>query len=281
MVRGETVMRTLIVGDMHADVQVLHEVDSAAKSIMADRVILLGDYLDPIWPPLLDPADNLRAFHQVLSWAQRRGDVSLVLGNHEAGYMVAWESRKDVKSFPEIAPRVNHAIWEAQHLFCWATEAEGWLCTHAGISSAWAAAAGISLVLDAAALASAIDDIGWSLHGRTFLQGRIAAHSYVPAPLFQSPERLIADPYPLVDQAVGHTAVESCRLARGSSGEHLAFCDTMTMHDLKGRRTGDSSLLLIEDGHPWCLSRGATAKKWEMRELPLVGAWVDPVWRGV
>jgi predicted phosphodiesterase len=44
-------MRTLIVGDMHADVQVLHEVDSAAKSIMADRVILLGDYLDPIWPP--------------------------------------------------------------------------------------------------------------------------------------------------------------------------------------------------------------------------------------
>ena len=72
-------MRTLVVGDIHAKPQVLVEIDAAASAVGAERIVCLGDYLDPVWPPFEDEHANFDIFRQVVAWAERRGDVTLLL----------------------------------------------------------------------------------------------------------------------------------------------------------------------------------------------------------
>ncbi len=285
-------MRTLVVGDIHAKPQVLVEIDAAASAVGAERIVCLGDYLDPVWPPFEDEHANFDIFRRVVAWAERRGDVTLLLGNHEAGYLDAVRAAEEHPEYPEIltgpfeyAPAVREAIEGRRGLFAWATAAEGWLLTHAGVTLAGAEAAGIAAGLDAAAVADAVDTAGWV----TLRDDPLGCHG--------EPEDLIADPYP-VDQAVGHTAVETVRLfhagvAPGSvagagdggglaaasgdgsaQGVRLCFCDTMSMCDSEGKRTGDSSYLLL-DGGEVCLVRHAQTFAIAARDT-----WTEPEWPG-
>ena len=286
-------MSVLVVGDIHAKPQVLAEIDAAASAVGAERIVCLGDYLDPVWPPFEDEHANFDIFRQVVAWAERRGDVTLLLGNHEAGYLDAVRAAEEHPEYPEIltgpfayAPAVRETIEGRRGLFAWATVAEGWLLTHAGVTRADAEAAGIAAGLDAAAVADAVDTAGWA----TLRDDPLGCHG--------EPEDLIADPYP-VDQAVGHTAVETVRLFRaGVAPEHavaeanesvcetvsgtgparrvrLCFCDTMSMCDSEGKRTGDSSYLLL-DGGEMRLVRHAQTFAIAARDT-----WTEPEWPGL
>lgn len=302
-------MRTLVVGDIHAKPQVLGEIDAAAETVGADRIVCLGDYLDPVWPPFEDEHINLDIFRQVIAWAERRGDVTLLLGNHEAGYLDAARAGEERPEHPEIllgpfenAPTVRAEIEGRRGLFAWAAEAEGWLLTHAGVTCADARAAGLVSDLEPVAAAEAIDAAGWA----TWRGDPLGCHG--------DPEELIADPYP-VNQAVGHTAVETCRYFQVGAGRNsapsapradcdcgaqgptcavgspsdrtvrLCFCDTMSMCDSEGRRTGDSSYLLLDDGQPFLVqgahAAGSDAHSVEVRPLPLCTAWTEPEWPGI
>ncbi len=281
-------MRTLVAGDIHAKPEVLCEIDASAKAVGAERVVCLGDYLDPVWPPFEDERVNLERFMQVIAWAERRGDVTLLLGNHEAGYIdMAREADRKPERRDEIlmgpfanAPAVRAEVEARRGLFAWATAAEGWLLSHAGLTCANARAMDLAPDLDAATLAPMLDAAGWA----DWVEEPLCSHG--------GAEELIDDPYP-VNQAVGHTAVETCRLYRGGSriadephtppsrhtaGEpcvRLAFCDTMSMCNSEGRRTGDSSFLLL-DGGDVRVVRGGRAI------VPVyLNTWTEPEWPGL
>lgn len=269
-------MRTLVVGDIHAKPEVLGEIDAAAEAVGAERVVCLGDYLDPVWPPFEDERVNLERFMQVIAWAERRGDVTLLLGNHEAGYIDMSreadrhpEHRDEILSGPFAnAPAVRTEVEGRRGLFAWATAAEGWLLSHAGLTCANAHTMDLAPDLDAVTLAPMLDPVGWA----DWVEEPLCSHG--------GAEELIADPYP-VDQAVGHTAVETCRLYRGGGsapGEprvRLAFCDTMSMCDGEGRRTGDSSFLLLDDGE----SRVVRGKR--ASAPAFLDTWAEPEWPGL
>ena len=287
-------MRTLVVGDIHAKPEVLGEIDAAAEAVGAERVVCLGDYLDPVWPPFEDERVNLERFMQVIAWAERRGDVTLLLGNHEAGYIDMSreadrhpEHRDEILSGPFAnAPAVRTEVEGRRGLFAWATAAEGWLLSHAGLTCANAHTMDLAPDLDAVTLAPMLDAVGWA----DWVEEPLCSHG--------GAEELIADPYP-VDQAVGHTAVETVRLFRaGVAPEHavaeanesvcetvsgtgparrvrLCFCDTMSMCDGEGRRTGDSSFLLLDDGEPRVV-RGKRASA-----PAFLDTWAEPEWPGL
>ena len=269
-------MSVLVVGDIHAKPEVWCEIDASAKAVGAERVVCLGDYLDPVWPPLEDEHKNLVRFRQVIAWAERRGDVTLLLGNHEAGYidMVREagrhpEQRDEILSGPFAhAPAVRAEVEGRRGLFAWAAAAEGWLLSHAGLTCANAREMGLAADLNAAAVAVALDKAGWA----DWVEEPLCSHG--------GAEELIADPYP-VDQAVGHTAVETCRLYRGGGSTpseprvRLAFCDTMSMCDSEGRRTGDSSFLLLDGGKAWVVHDGQTITP------VFLDAWAEPAWPGL
>jgi len=125
-------MKTVVVGDIHGRTvwkEIFH------KEWDADRVVFVGDYFDSFDIPGID---QLRNFEDIIKFKKESGkDVVLLIGNHDLHY------------FPEIGytgtsgfqrnmyASISHAINEnRQHLqMCYAQD--GFLFSHAGISTKW------------------------------------------------------------------------------------------------------------------------------------------------
>lgn len=264
-------MRTIVVGDMHQKQHlVLPIVDNAIRFLGAKRVVLLGDYCDDYSPDRdeTDAEKLLRGLEYQVDWVdctRNRGvQVDVLLGNHDMQYLV--ERQGPGTNLNCIIP-VRRLL--AQMNVRMAAAVDGWLATHAGLTSQFA---DIVLEIDTEA-----EPFGKPSHSAESLAARLNAafdHALtemfdhgndeelllfnlcgpgrggisIPGPLWASTSELTVLGMPHLDQIVGHTPVYSVHKLeeQGFSGERLMACDTFST-DFDFRPLGDGSILLADD----------------------------------
>lgn len=231
-------MRTLFVGDIHLkSAHVLPAVDRAVAMTGADEIVFLGDICDD-WDVTARQA--VAAVRMFADWVQARRaaglDVTVLAGNHDLPYLARPRSaeyhwfRREADGFkPRAHEGIHDALVRLDMRMAWRRGRI--LATHAGVTGAWAAYAGLSDSpegeLDRRLRESPMhlfDMAGPARGGRS-----------VPSPVWADRTELEADPWAGWTQMVGHTPVPTVTNA-GS----LWFCDTWT--------DGDGSMLLLSDG---------------------------------
>ena len=264
-------MRTIVVGDMHQKQHlVLPIVDNAIRFLGAKRVVLLGDYCDDYSPDRAetDAEKLLRGLEYQVDWVDRtrnRGvQVDVLLGNHDMQYLV--ERQGPGTNLNCIIP-VRRLL--AQMNVRMAAAVDGWLATHAGLTSQFAdivleiddeaesfgkpsySAESLAAQLNAAfdhALTEMFDHANDEELLLFNLCGPGRGGISIPGPLWSSTSELTVLGMPHLDQIVGHTPVYSVHKLeeQGFSGERFMACDTFST-DFDFRPLGDGSILLADD----------------------------------
>lgn len=112
--------RTIVVSDVHGDVALLEAVLLHASFTVDDTLIVAGDMID------IGTGD-------VIGYAERSGAVMLP-GNHEIaaalGLRISPQNQSSLERGPELMQRILDRAWPL------AIAIEGYLITHAGISTA-------------------------------------------------------------------------------------------------------------------------------------------------
>ena len=264
-------MRTIVVGDMHQKQHlVLPIVDNAIRFLGAKRVVLLGDYCDDYSPDRdeTDAEKLLRGLEYQVDWVDRtrnRGvQVDVLLGNHDMQHLV--ERQGPGTNLNCIIP-VRRLL--AQMKVRMAAAVDGWLATHAGLTSQFAdivleiddeaesfgkpsySAESLAAQLNAAfdhALTEMFDHANDEELLLFNLCGPGRGGISIPGPLWASTSELTVLGMPHLDQIVGHTPVYSVHKLeeQGFSGERFMACDTFST-DFDFRPLGDGSILLADD----------------------------------
>jgi hypothetical protein len=260
--------RTLIVGDLHTKVELLPLIEAAAKAAAADAVVFMGDYLDE-WECFDE--ENLQSFEVLLKWAQKQEALTLLLGNHDIAYLDDEPAISPSGHHHSIEADVRSLIRQYKAEFKVATHVDGWLLTHAGLCATWAGAMGLSPdcgVLDAKHISSLLNDKLESRGGREQLAcvGRMRGGWSEPGVLWADSHELMADPYPGINQIVGHTPIPTCTACKTPGGELLGFCDTFSVR-YSGAPIGDRSMLLLDDGRLYKVAAAEDGKDFNVSPL--------------
>ena len=246
---------TLVVGDTHLKQElILPRVDAARERCEADRIVFLGDYCDE-W----GSGDRwfLEALGLFAGWVEdARAEgvrVDVLLGNHDFQYLLGEEGPGTHAALMDEAAALLRGLGVKA-----AETVDGYLLTHAGLTTDWAIRH-LEAPLDAEkakAQLNALFERGAPAGWRALASCGAGRGGWgVPSPLWADRSELWEDPYPGIDQIVGHTPVATCERmppAFGRArdgGEELWLCDTFSM--TPGREPhGDGTLLLVEGGRP-------------------------------
>lgn len=264
-------MKTIVVGDMHQKQHpILSIVDNAIRFLGARRVVLLGDYCDDYSPnrDTTDAKKPLEGLEFQADWIDRtrgRGiQVDALLGNHDMQYLIERQG-----------PGTNlNCIIPAQRLLAqmnvrMAAAVDGWLATHAGLTSQFA-----NVVLEIDTNAARSDRPSYSAESLSEQLNATLDHALsemfergndeellllnlcgpgrggacIPGPLWASTSELTLLGIPRLNQIIGHTPVYSVRELeeQGFCGERYMACDTFST-DFDFRPLGDGSILLTDD----------------------------------
>lgn len=264
-------MKTIVVGDMHQKQHpILPIVDNAIRFLGARRVVLLGDYCDDYSPnrDTTDAKKLLEGLELQADWINRtrgRGiQVDALLGNHDMQYLI--ERQGPGTNLNCIIP-VQRLL--AQMNVRMATAVDGWLATHAGLTSQFA-----NVVLEIDSNAARSDRPSYSAESLSEQLNATLDHALsemfergndeellllnlcgpgrggacIPGPLWASISELTVLGMPHLNQIIGHTPVYSvCELEeQGFCGERYMACDTFST-DFDFRPLGDGSILLTDD----------------------------------
>lgn len=264
-------MKTIVVGDMHQKQHpILPIVDNAIRLLGARRVVLLGDYCDDYSPnrDTTDAKKLLEGLEFQADWIDRtrgRGiQVDVLLGNHDMQYLI--ERQGPGTNLNCIVP-VRRML--AQMNVRMATAVDGWLATHAGLTSQFA-----NVVLEIDSNAARSDRPSYSAESLSEQLNAAFDHALsemfergndeellllnlcgpgrggacIPGPLWASTSELTLLGMPRLNQIIGHTPVYSVRELeeQGFCGERYMACDTFST-DFDFRPLGDGSILLADD----------------------------------
>lgn len=264
-------MRTIVVGDMHQKQHLILPIaDSTVRLLGARRVVLLGDYCDD-YSPNRDETDAeklLRGLEYQVDWVDRartRGlRIDVLLGNHDVQYLI--ERQGPGTNLNCIVP-VRRML--AQMNVRMAAAVDGWLATHAGLTSQFA-----DIVLEIDVEAEPFDEPSYTAESLADQLNTAFDHALtemfehendeelllfnlcgpgrggisIPGPLWASTSELTVLGTPHLNQIIGHTPVYSVRELeeQGFRGERFMACDTFST-DFEFRPLGDGSVLLIDD----------------------------------
>lgn len=264
-------MKTIVVGDMHQKQHpILPIVDNAIRFLGARRVVLLGDYCDDYSPnrDTTDAKKLLEGLEFQADWIDRtrgRGiQVDVLLGNHDMQYLI--ERQGPGTNLNCIIP-VQRLL--AQMNVRMATAVDGWLATHAGLTSQFA-----NVVLEIDVEAESFGELSYSAESLSEQLNATLDHALsemfergndeellllnlcgpgrggacIPGPLWASTSELTLLGIPRINQIIGHTPVYSVRELeeQGFCGERYMVCDTFST-DFDFRPLGDGSILLTDD----------------------------------
>ena len=245
-------METLVVGDLHLKQPfALPRIDILlAERPAIGRVVFLGDACDD-WGAR--PFQAREALEQYADWAERRRTkgmrVDILLGNHDFCYI---RGRRGPGTIASLMRDIRPLLEDRLHAQL-ACAIGSHLCTHAGVTRAWAKrylcdlgeqnagaiAERLNAMLANPDCWSALDSCppsrgGWEL----------------PGPLWADLRDLADDPLPGISQLVGHTPVETTTApwvwTADSPHAYVWACDTMSLTST-GTPIGDGSLLLVNE----------------------------------
>lgn len=127
--------KILIVPDVHGR-KFWHKAEELINEV--DKVIFLGDYLDPYPHEGISKEDSLNNFKLILNFKRAYTDkVILLLGNHDLHYWPQyknmWGCRRDDANFDTI----SYLFVSNINLFQISYKIDKYLFTHAGVQQGW------------------------------------------------------------------------------------------------------------------------------------------------
>lgn len=239
-------MKTIMVGDTHLKQRaILPLVDDAVRLAQAQRVVFLGDYTDEWGSSDLEATDALGFLAEWVGQRRSEGlDVTLLLGNHDFQYLLREEG---AGTHTRIMGRIRETLLSLGPVM--ATEVDGWLATHAGLTASWCAYfLEDPLPANAVEAAETLNDLyadegTWGVLASC---GAARGGMWYPGPLWADASELSVDHVPGIPQIVGHTPMATC--TRISEPDPVIWaCDTFS-RTRRGYAIGDWSLLIVEDG---------------------------------
>jgi len=200
-------MKILVIPDSHLKISVIKNGVELAKKVNADKIILLGDYLDD-W--VCTDQDYINIIMYVKQLLRSNPNVEVLYGNHELSYM----------GFP--CSGHNHNVEEQMgaalipdRRFFFGVAHDNVIYTHAGITYSWlkynhlitqndlrlklpknTGAELLEKIVNGIPTFDVMAQVGPARGGHGF-----------PSPLWADLTELISDPLP-VKQVVGHTPVK-------------------------------------------------------------------------
>lgn len=224
---GSSEMITRVLGDTHGRTNW-----KAIVQLPWDHLVFLGDYFDT-HEQGITAAMQIANFKEIVAF-KRDGDpkkVTLLVGNHDFHYVTKLPYERYSGYATEDAKAIIPVLMEALPELTVAVEAQGWLCTHAGVTETWAA----YWNEDPAHLVQDINDT-WENEPEAFRFYRGDHGGYgdhiEQGPLWVRPNALMDD-YGRGKQIVGHTTQKALLNTGefvfadclGTSGEHVVITD--------------------------------------------------------
>ena len=246
-------MRTLVCGDLHTKISILNQIETLVS--FYDKIVFLGDYVDE-WDTIPDASYNL--LWELIDFKRKFPNVVvLLLGNHDISEWQPPFSRFYCSGWNERVHSLVKDVYEKNmDLFQIAYAQDGYLFTHAGVTSTWAK----DCKLDLKTAEEWEDTLNDMLRNKRFNENhfnRLASAGFVrggigsPSPIWADRQELISRPVAGIGQIVGHTPQKTVNrhiIKNGDGTTHdLWFCDTHSLMPNK-RPIGDNSLLEIADG---------------------------------
>lgn len=129
-------MKILILPDIHG-----RRFWKEVVSEKFDRIIFMGDYLDPYHFEGITEADALENFKEILEYTKVNKNVTLLLGNHDLHYIEELSDVYKCRCCASVFFEMRELLKENWDLFKVATEVENngrkILLTHAGLTRRW------------------------------------------------------------------------------------------------------------------------------------------------
>ena len=127
--------KILICPDVHGR-KFWHKAEEIINEV--DKVVFLGDYLDPYKHEGITCEDALKEFKQILNFKTKYSDkVVLLIGNHDLHYWPPykniWGCRRDDANFDDI----SYLFISNINLFQISYKIDKYLFTHAGVQQGW------------------------------------------------------------------------------------------------------------------------------------------------
>lgn len=259
MVNDDSSNITLIAGDTHLHPAFLERISYAADAVNANRIILLGDYMD-YWHA--NTAQYVGMAEALKDWMDNdKRAIDLLLGNHDIPYYTG--SNDPLFSFIKyravgmnmLAVNDVHEIYSIMRMRVSTTlvnpvNNDVYICTHAGLTLGWFnkyCKSKIGKSYDAYVISDLLNEMQahgeWrALYSCGALRG---GHDGNPGPLWADKNELDSDPVIGLNQIVGHTPVNTIHIDLNTNAS-MVFCDTMSFMS-NDKSIGDGSLLVVGD----------------------------------
>lgn len=259
MVNDDSSNITLIAGDTHLHPAFLERISYAADAVNADRIILLGDYMD-YWHA--NTAQYVGMAEALKDWMDNdKRAIDLLLGNHDIPYYTG--SNDPLFSFIKyravgmnmLAVNDVHEIYSIMRMRVSTTlvnpvNNDVYICTHAGLTLGWFnkyCKSKIGKSYDAYVISDLLNEMQahgeWrALYSCGALRG---GHDGNPGPLWADKNEIESDPVIGLNQIVGHTPVNTIHIDLNTNAS-MVFCDTMSFMS-NDKSIGDGSLLVVGD----------------------------------
>lgn len=229
-------MSVLFVGDPHLKAhRILPRVERVVDDHRVGEVVFLGDMCDDWDATARQAAEDVELFARWTLGQRAAGlKVTALAGNHDLPYLAAprtplfWRYKRQADGFkPRAHERIHRALTAVKPVAAWRSGRV--LATHAGVTGAWAAWAGLGDGPERA-LNAMLEADPWPLFD---MAGPARGGDSMPSPLWADGNELEADPWDGWLQVVGHTPVPTV-----TNAGLLWFCDTYT--------DGDGTMLLMD-----------------------------------
>lgn len=231
-------MKVLVIPDSHLHTEVIARGLALAKKVRADRVVVLGDYLDD-WGAIDE--DYYTMIDYLKGILRSNPNVEMLLGNHELSYF----------GFPcgghnrRVAKAMRDSLLPDRR-FYFAVAHDGVLYSHAGVCLAWLKENNLITQNDlrfklpknqgADLLEKLVNGVSnFDVFNKV---GRAREGKNAPSPLWADLTELIADVLP-VKQVVGHTPVKQI--------ENVGRC---WFTDVFSNGNESDEYLIVTDGKP-------------------------------
>lgn len=216
--------KIVAIGDVHGSDRWKHIVEQHPD----DRIVFLGDYLDPY--QYVQEEELVRNLQLIISLKKEKPDsVVLLLGNHDLHYFcedIAFGSRFNVRMMDVYF----HLFLENLHLFQNAYQVGKTIFTHAGISHEWFVD-DFKGNLDMSIAEQLNHPEPSQLEALYRVGGERGGSSLLPGGIFWADRRELSRPLSGYRQVVGHNRVEKAFHYKGNHDNEIIFCDCLWKGD--------------------------------------------------